>query len=185
MILGFGLFILTQSCNEKLTLDEVVTEEMARNIKVDSLFYGLYFGMTMQDFYDHSFDMNQEGIFFQNNMSAQVIIRYDEDFSVPVDFVFFPDTSFPSIQKINGYMMFRQWSPFTKEYPASKLQEELKEKMEEWYGGRDFIKIAHPKRHWPYAYAKVDGNRKIVLYRSFDDQRVEVVFENLNTTQKE
>ncbi|MFS4418005.1 hypothetical protein [Maribacter sp. 2307ULW6-5] len=180
-----GITALALACNGKPTLAEVEAEELARNVAFDSLFYGLHFGMTMQDFYDHSYDMNQEGIFFQNNMNVEVIIHYDEDFSSPVDFVFFPDTSYPTIQKVDGYMMFRQWAPFTKEYPASKLQEELKEKMEEWYGGREFIKIEHPKGHWPYAYAKVDGNRKIVLYRSFDDQKVEVVFENLNAKHKE
>lgn len=186
--ISFGLvlclLILTHACNRKQSLRKVVAEEMARNVKVDSLFYGLYFGMTLQDFYDHSFEMNQQGIFFQNNMNVEVIIKYDDDFSSPVDFVFFPETFYPTIQKIDGHMMFRQWAPFTKVFTASKLQEEVKEKMEEWYEGRDFIKIAHPKGHWPYAYAKVDGNRKILLYRSFDDQKLEVVFENLMKIKK-
>ena len=181
LALSFIPIMLTQSCKEEQTLEKIEADEMERDVKVDSLFYGIHFGMTMQDFYDHSYDMNQEGVFFQNNMNVEVIIHYDDDFTAPVDFVFFPDTSYPTIQKIDGYMMFRQWAPFTKDYPASKLQGELKEKMEEWYGGREFIKIPHPKGHWPYAYAKVDGNRKIVLYRSFDDQKVEVVFENLST----
>lgn len=182
LVLAIGLLVITGGCDQKQTFEEVVTEELARNVKFDSLFYGLHFNMPMKEFYDHSFDMNQKGIFFQNNMNVEVIIHYDKDFSAPVDFVFFPDTSFPTIQKVDGHMMFRQWAPFNKEYPASKLQEELKKKMEDWYGGRDFIKIKHPKGHWPYAYVKVDGNRKILLYRSFDDQKVEVAFENLDTT---
>jgi hypothetical protein len=175
------LFGLLFGCTQKKTFDEVVAEELGRNVTHDSLFYGLHFNMTMQDFYDHSYVMNQKEIFFQNNMNVEVIVHYEEEFSAPVDFVFFPDTSFPTIQKVRGHMMFRQWAPFTKKYPASKLQEEIKEKMEEWYLGRDFMKIEHPKGHWPYAYAKVDGNRKITLYRSFDDQKVVVIFENLKT----
>ena len=76
--------------------------------------------------------------------------------------------------------MFQHWTPFTKEHSAAVLLEEVIDKMQEWYPGRDFIQIDDPNDLWPYAYAKVDGNRKIVLYRSFDDQKVHAVFENLD-----
>lgn len=173
------------SCNKKQSYKDIVAFEMDRGVKYDSLFNGLYFGMPMDDFYQHSFVMNQKGIFFQNNFNVEVIIYYDDVFSSPVDFVFFPEGSNHTIQKIKGTYVFRKWSPFTKQYNSGTLLEEVKEKLQEFYGGREFIKIKHPQKHWPYAYAKIDGNRKIILSRTFDDQKVEVYFENLEMTYKE
>ncbi len=172
--------ILILACAHRQTYNEVVAEELARKVRFDSLFHGLYFDMPMTEFYEYGYEMNQKGIFFQNAMNVEVIVHYDDEYSSPVDFVFFPDEKYPSIQIIRGYMKYRRWSPFAKDLTAAKLQEEIKEIFEKRYGGRQFMKIVHPEGHWPYAYVKVDGNRKILLYRSFDDQKVELVFENLD-----
>ncbi len=170
-------------CAEKQTYDEIVAEEMASGIKKDSLFHGLYFNMSLRDFYQHCFEMNQKGIFFQNDFNVEIITHYEEDFSAPVDFVFFPEERGPTIQKVIGYMKYSRWAPFSEKYSSGRLLEEVKAELEEWYPGRSFIKIAHPEGHWPYAYVKVDGNRKIMLYRSFEDQKVEMIFENLDTVE--
>ncbi|PXX24009.1 hypothetical protein C7972_11760 [Arenibacter sp. ARW7G5Y1] len=180
LFLAFGTIMLLESCNRKQSLDEIIIHEKERGVKYDSLFHGLYFGMKMKSFYDHCFDMNQKGLFFQNGFNLEVIIKYEKEFSAPVDFVFFPKGPYQTIEKIEGSFMFQHWTPFTKEHSAAVLLEEVIDKMQEWYPGRDFIQIDDPNDLWPYAYAKVDGNRKIVLYRSFDDQKVHAVFENLD-----
>lgn len=174
------ILLLMMGCTGKPSYDELVSRELARGVKVDSLFHGIYFNMTMESFYDHSYKMNQKGIFFQNDLNVEVVVHYDEGYSHPVDFVFFPEGPFRSIQRMRGYMKYQKWSPFTKTLTAKKLQEEVRKNFETQYGGQKFIEIPHPKGFWPTAYVKVDGNRKILLYRSFDDQRVEMEFENLD-----
>lgn len=171
---------LLTGCNNKQSLEDIIKYESESGVKYNNLFHGLYFGMPMDNFYDHCFQMNQKGVFFQNGLNVEVIVKYENEFSAPVDFVFFPQGTYQSIERIDGSFMFQHWSPFSKEYRASGLIEELVEKMQDWYPGRDFVRIDHPKALWPYAYAKVDGNRKIVLYQSFDDQKVHVTYENLD-----
>lgn len=166
-------------CSDQSSYEEVVARELSSGERHDSLFMGIHFNMHMQTFYDHCFEMNQKGLFFKEEGSVNVVWTLEEGFSAPVDFVFFPQGGHTLIQEIKGHMIYKNWTPFTKEFRAGKLQEELKAEMERWYGGRPFIKVEHPLDYWPYSYLKVDGNRKIHLYRSFDDSKVEVVFEDL------
>ena len=177
--------IMCTHCAESPSYEEIVARELSSGERHDSLFMGIHLNMHMQTFYDHCFEMNQKGLFFKKPGSVDVMYTFEEDFSAPVEFVFFPHGGHVLIQEVRGHMIYKKWTPFTKEFNAEKLQEELKEKMEEWYGGRPFIKMDHPQGYWPYSYVKIDGNRKIQLYRSFDDSKVEVVFENLDRRWKE
>jgi len=65
------------------------------------------------------------------------------------------------------------------EYFASKLLPKVKRKIEEWYGGRLFIKIPGPKQSIGDAYAKIDGNRQILLWSDIDNRRVRILFSDL------
>jgi len=148
--------------------------------RYDSLFMGIYLSMPMQDFYDHAYELNQQKIFFKNPGSTDIRYTYETEFRSPVHFVFFPRGGHQTVQKISGHMYYENWSPFSKAFNAGRLQEEVKAFMEAKYGGSPFKKEEHPKRYWPYSYVKTDGNRKIHLYRSFDDSKLQVVFENLD-----
>jgi len=171
--------VLCIQCAESPSYEEVVDRELSSGERHDSLFMGIHLNMHMQTFYDHCYDLNQKRVFFKKEGSVNVQYTFQKAFSSPVDFVFFPQGGHTLIQKVKGYMIFQKWAPFTNEFTAGKLQEQLKEEMESWYGGRPFIQVEHPLGYWPYSYVKVDGNRKIQLYRSFDDSKVEVVFEDL------
>ena len=174
-----GLWLLVAACNNRTSYAELVSQELARESAVDSLLLGLYFDMPMERFFSYCFEMNQKGVFFQYGGRSQVLHTYEHEFSTPVDFVFFPVGGHAAIQQLEGTMTFKNWAPFSKEFTAGKLQEEVKVFLEKQLGGRPFIQVDHPQGYWPYAYVKVDSNRKILLYRSFDDQKVHLVFENL------
>lgn len=166
-------------CRNEPNYAGLVAQELARAAQVDQLVLGLHFNMPMETFFRYCFEMNQQGLFFQNQGDAQVLYTYQEEFGTPVDFVFFPVGGHQSIQELEGAMTYQSWAPFTRDFTAEKLQQEVIRYFEKELGGRSFIPIDHPLQYWPKAYVKLDANRKILLYRSFDDRQLHIVFENL------
>jgi len=173
------LFLINSCADDLSPYEKLVVREKNSGERHDSVFMGVYLEMPMQQFYDHCFELNQRGVFYKNPGSVDVRYTFEDEFSSPVVFVFFPEGGHQSIQKVKGQMFYKNWAPFAKKFAAEYLQEELKEKMESWYPGNSFLRVPHPHGYWPYSYVKVDGNRKIHLFRSFNDGKVEVVFENL------
>ena len=176
-----GLFFLVcAGCVEETSYEDILKQELSRGVVRDSLFYGLRFNMTWEEFYDHSFEMNQKEVFFQNGMNLEVQIKLKEGFKHPVIFNFFPVSTNNLINQVDGKFQYQNWAPFNDTFSARHLEKELACNMEKWYGGRTFIEIPHPKKYWKHALAKIDGNRQITLMRAFDDSYVEVKFEDLN-----
>ena len=176
-----GLFFLVAAgCVEGGSYEDILKQELARGVSHDSLFYGLSFNMTWEEFYDHSFEMNQKGIFFQNGMNLEVQIRLEEGFKHPVILNFFPVSDVSNlINGIDGKFQYQNWAPFNDTFSGRALEKELARNLEKWYGGRAFMQIPHPQKYWEHALVKIDGNRQITLMRAFDDSYVEVKFEDL------
>lgn len=177
-VLACMLFI---GCSKSYEYNEILEEEMARGIRYDSLFYGLHFNMTSQQFFEHCFEMNQQGIFFQNNMNSEVQIMFNDEFKYPVVFNFFPNLEKSLIQELRGHFFYKNWNGYDKNYSAQSLQLELVTAMEKWYGGRPFIKVSHPQKYIGDAYVKIDGNRRITLYNNVDSRKVEVWYTDLSS----
>ena len=63
------LFVLI-ACSEDSDMDKynkLVKKELASNKRVDSIFFGIYFGMTQKNFFMHCWEMNKKGIFTDGN----------------------------------------------------------------------------------------------------------------------
>ena len=176
-----GLFFLVcVDCVGEASYEDILKQELSQGVTRDSLFYGLRFNMTWEEFYNHSFEMNQQGIFFQNGMNLEVQVKLEEGFKYPVLFNFFPVSAGNDlINRIDGKFQYQNWAPFNDAFSGGILEKELARNMEKWYGGRAFIEIPHPKKFWKHALVKIDGNRQIMLMRAFDDSYVEVKFEDL------
>lgn len=181
LIIFIALAVILGACRQDVSYATLVSRELARDAQADSLWLGLRFNMTMEEFFIYCFNQNQKGEFFQNSGSSEVIYTFKGEFKAPVDYVFFPAGGNASIQQLEGTMVYQSWAPFTKEFTAEHLQEEVIRYLEAQYGGRPFLAIDHPEGFWPQAFVKVDANRKILLYRSFDDRKLHVVFENLRS----
>lgn len=175
-----GVSTWLSGCSKSNEYYAILEEEVGSGMRYDSLFYGLHFNMTSPQFYDHCFEMNQQGIFFQNNMNAEVQIVFNEEFEYPVVFNFFPNLEKSLIQELRGHFYYKNWNGFNKKFSAGNLQLELVTTMEKWYGGRPFIKVSHPQEFIGDAYVKIDGNRRITLYNNIDSRKVEVWYTDLN-----
>src|SRR6187551_1258365 len=62
------------------TYKKLVKKELATGKRVDSLFFGIRFGMTRKEFYAHCWELNKKGLFTdgQNNMAVLYKLNHNE-----------------------------------------------------------------------------------------------------------
>ena len=59
-VLIAGLIIY--GCSPRSKYESRLTHELASGVRYDSLFMGIYLGMSEQDFYTHCWMLNREGL---------------------------------------------------------------------------------------------------------------------------
>lgn len=162
-LLALGLFL--QACESEYS--KTVKRELKSGVVHEDLILGMKLGQTQKEFYDHCWQLNKEKIVSQGpgNRFARHYMLLDSTAQDPekIDMLFYG--IFDEAKIMNGMhmkMSYTKWSPGRKEYQAAALLEDLKKKYKKEYGGNPFLEIKIGKD--VTAYAKVDGNRQILLY---------------------
>lgn len=181
MYFGFFIGLITiSSCSEKIKFEELVSNELAKEIRYDSLIYGIHFGMTDEEFAIYCADMNRKKIFMPNHNGSAVSLELQDGFNEPVYIEFFPRFEIGGkITKMEALLNYRDFSYYNKNHGIENLITETKTNFEKGYGGNKFIEMPHENKLLKYQYIKIDGNRKIVLSPNFDGQKLNVEFEDL------
>lgn len=186
--LKFGLLsllsvLLLLSCRDKVSLEAMQSNELAKGVRYDSLVHGIHFGMSMEDFTRHCAQMNRNKVFMPNSQGNAVRVIFIEGFREPVHFEFFPDQNpTQTLVRLIGALRYESFSYYDKKYAIENLIEEAILFFENSYGGNEFIAIQHENVLLESKFVKIDGNRMITLSPTFDGQVVEVVFEDLSKT---
>ena len=181
VLIGFS--ILLTGC-WKTEYTRLVERELSKGVQVDSLFLGLRFGMTRQEFFDHCMDLNRQHLTTVGYKNSSVLYTLTYDSAVTIDMHFFPDFKEEKIYKMPTIFTYKNWSPFDRNTQSDSLLVKVKGILEEWYGS-GFIKVEKDEGK-DFAFVKVDGNRQIVLFRE-NDMDVKAVFTDLlveNKTKK-
>ena len=166
-LLSIGVFFT--ACESEYS--RTVKSELKTGVVHEDLILGLKIGQTQKEFYDHCWQLNKAKIVHQGpgNRFARQYILLDSTAqdAKKVDMLFYG--IFDQAKVMHGMhmiMSYVAWSPWAKEYQATILLEELKKKYLREYAGNPFIEITIDEDI--KAYAKVDGNRQIILYPSSD-----------------
>ena len=175
VVLLMSAFLLTQ-CDRVKSYEQLVEKEMASDIRNDTLFLGIYFGMSSEDFYKHCWTLNKNGTLKDGfgNMTAAYKI---DQLKYPAHFEFYPTFNDDKIHAMPAYVHYDAFAPWNHDLSAINLLEETKSMMEDWYDVT-FYPIV-PRTIFGKAYVSISGNRKIVIYYSLEN-RVEIVYTNLN-----
>lgn len=171
------LFVLTIliliSCEQKSEYERLVERELNKNVRHDSLFLGYEFGMEKENFFDHSWQLNQQKL-----ITGGTYVEYKiDELSHSVTMRFFPEFQDDKIYKMPIEVQYDSWAPWNKHLVSDSLIVELVDMYEEIYGP-GFIQTIHPdvgKQAW----IKVDGNRRISIYRE-DDMKARIEFLDLS-----
>ena len=176
LLLFLGLIAITLSCQKKSEYHKLVEKELASGLRHDSLFFGIYLGMSSRDFYAHCWKLNKQGLIRQGAGNTSVYHQI-KDFDYPAGMDFYPTFYEGKIVEMPLIFAYDGWAPWNKHLHAKHLKVEVLALMKKWYGP-DFIEVKKPGPFGGNAFVKVDGNRRISIYE-MDDSRVMVNFVDL------
>jgi len=174
---GLTLILLGSSlagCNSPSGYHSQLSQELSRNVRYDSLFFGITLGMTKKDFYSTCWELNKQGVFHQGTRNTTVLYKV-EDLGPQIDMDFYPNFTDEKIIEMPVYFKYAGWAPWNKHLSADSLQLHLIPLLEQWYGpGFMPIRLANQ----PAAYVKIDGNRRILLTIE-DEINVKALFSDM------
>jgi len=179
----FIILFMLMACSEDSDMDKynrLVKKELAHNKRLDSIFFGFYFGMTQKDFFTHCWDMNKKGIFTDGNDhmgNMSVLYKLRKELKYQASMNFYPEFNDSTIWKMKVNIHYDGWMPWNKHMSADSLLPDVASMYKKWYSdGNSFIQINEKTRG--ILYVKVDGNRRITIGK-YDDVLVKVEFTDM------
>lgn len=162
-------------CEEKTEYEKILDRELSSKIEKDSLFLGYELGMSREQFYKRSWNLNQKRLVKQGGNNQSVMYNLEE---LPHSAVmyFSPEFQKEQIYQMKVQIQYKGWAPWNKDLSADSLQIDVLNMLKRWYGN-GFIKINSDKSD--PIYVKVDGNREIRLTVSKKNASVWIYFTDL------
>lgn len=178
-----AVIILFVACkqNEMQQYNDLVQKELASGKRVDTLFYGVAFGMDLKQFYKHCWDLNRQGIFTDGTNNRAILYKLNNgELKYDASMNFFPEMAGDKIYKMQATFQYNAWAPWNKHMNADSLLPDVLNFYRKWYNnGNAFMEINDAEKG--KIYVKVDGNRRITIGR-FDDRIVKVDYTDLSVT---
>jgi hypothetical protein len=179
-VLIFSMLIIVAGCSDDnfKTYKKMEAKELASGKRNDSLFTGIYLGMTSKDFYVHCWQLNKAGVFTDgvNNTSVLYHLKNGE-LKYLASMNFYPDFNNDKIYKMRATFNYDAYAPWNKNMSADFLLSDVLKLFKKWYpNGNPFLIIEDKNRG--NIYVKVDGNRRITVGK-YDDLRVKVDYTDL------
>jgi hypothetical protein len=162
--------------------DKLVKTELAKGVRVDSLFLGIRFGMTSKAFYGYCWELNKKGIISDGSNNTMVLYKIDSGLRFPASMNFYPDFYDNKVANMRVTFQYNAWAPWNKAQFSDSLLPDVLQLYKKWYpGGNDFIEMTDKDKRT--VYVKVDGNRRLLLGK-FDDMIVKAEFTDLLEEEK-
>jgi hypothetical protein len=183
--LFFGIALLISGCDNSGIgkYNALVANELKTGRRVNSIFFGIYLGMTSKAFFTHCWELNKQGVFTDGTNNMYVLHKLNKgELKYPAAMNFYPDFFEGKIADMRVLFQYDGWAPWNKQYFSDKLLPDVLQFYKRLYpDGNPFIKIENDKKGT--IYVKVDGNRSITIGRH-DDMVVKVAITDLITERK-
>jgi hypothetical protein len=165
-LVTFLIFIcIISGCSPKAKYDRRLKHELTSGVRYDSLFMGIYLGMPEKDFYLHCWQLNRKGLIRQGESNTTVYYKLKNQLKYPAAMDFYPKFMQGRIYEMPVKFKYIGWAPWNKNLTSDKLQHNLVKWYEKTYG-KGFIEVRHPLHGT--AFVKVDGNRRISIFKESD-----------------
>jgi hypothetical protein len=176
IVLTIIVALMVGGCTPAKKYEHRLKRGLASGIRYDSLFMGLSFGMSEDEFFDACWELNRDSLVKQGmaNMSVQYAMK--DELKYPATMNFYPVFAEDKIVQMPVRFIYNGWAPWNKELSANNLALDVKHWYEGIYG-KGFITVTHPFRG--DAYTKIDGNRRITIYID-SDQYVWGIFTDMS-----
>ena len=182
----FVLIIITivfLGCNLASPYGDLINRELKSGKQINDLIMGFKFGMSKDQYYDICTKLNKSKVITSGgrNFSPERILFPKNSQGKKIKMSFFG--TFDDQRILNGFDIrfnYLGWSSWNKEYQSSVLIEEIKDSILNWFPGNHFLNVEF-KEIKKETFAKVDGNRRIVLY-TLDSKDVALKIDNLTNS---
>ena len=178
MTILFGMFValvFLLGCDSASQYRRLVQNQLESGVQNDTIFHGVHFGMTSDEYYDHISKLGHQGIVSQGgDMSVLYEIK---DFDTPIDMNFVAEYINDSIQEMRIKYSYSSWAPWNDRTTDERLWKDVMKLYKDQYG-KDFIKVKSDRSIRP-ALVWVKGNQRISLFQN-QENRVDGRITNLN-----
>lgn len=176
------IFVGCSRNKDKNSYTELVKSELASGKRYDSIFFGIYLGMTGKEFFRHCWEMNKKGLFTDGRGNTAVLYRLNHnELKYPASMNFYPEMDQGKINKMSVLFQYDAWAPWNKDLFSDSLLPDVLNLYNKWYvNGNPFINFGKKENS---IYVKVDGNRRITI-RKQNDMDVKVEYIDLLAEQK-
>lgn len=172
-----NIFILNGCKNDgTLNYQKLIETELSKNSREDELLYGLRFGMTKEEFYDHCRRMNKNGLFFNSAGNAAVVCRIQDEFKSPVKVSFYPEFIDNKIYKLPAIINYEAFAPWNKNLFADSLVADLLQFFNKKFGQAPLLQMTDPNNK--NVFVRVDANRRITITKK-DERETIIEFTDL------
>ncbi|NNL17041.1 MAG: hypothetical protein HKO81_10425 [Flavobacteriaceae bacterium] len=178
VVLCFAFIACDQSEYSKL-----VKTEMSKDIVHDTLFFGMNFGQSKQEFFDKCWKLNAKGLV--SHGPSNDFVKHDlplpegANLTQSIRMLFYG--IFNEERRMTGMNVqysYNAWSLWNKDLQPEKLLPIVKDTIMKWFPGNDFIKVKIEKDEKDLL-VKVDGNRRIIIKPIDDKREVKVRIDDL------
>ncbi|MBT8219526.1 MAG: hypothetical protein KJP00_06870 [Bacteroidia bacterium] len=158
---AFLVCIMTLFSCQQTEYERLVQSELAKNIRLDTIFMGSYFGQSSDEFYKICWELNKKGLIGHGpkNMNVQYRMKVEEGSDILM--LYYPvfDES-KKIKKMDMEFSYEGWAPWNEQYQADQLVPVVKDSLMQWYGGNEFFEF---DTNGEKIFVKIDGNRRISM----------------------
>lgn len=173
ILCSFLFFLFLISCSSNSDYQSMVERGLQSDVRNDSLFLSYYFGMSNDDFYDESWQLNR-----QEMITGLVDVEYQlQDLKGPATMKFFPEFKNDVIVRMPVTIGYDAWAPWNEEFWPERLVEDLIVYYGEVYGA-EFREVYVPEIE-RRVQVSIHGNREIRIYKN-SETTVMVDFRDLN-----
>ncbi len=172
-ILWLGILLFGASAC-KTDYEKLVARELESGFRQDSLFLGLYLGMSSKDFYAHCWKLNKDQVIKQGSSNISVLYKLT-DLKDTADMNFYPTFENDSIYEMLAHVNYRGWAPWNTQLSNDTLVHDVTRMLSKWYGG-DFLRIDFPDVGT--VWVTMHKNRRILVSKD-GESAVKVLFTDM------
>jgi len=169
--------IIFPGCSPRSRYEKRLKHELSTGVRCDSLFMGMYLGMTDKDFYIKCWQLNGKHLVKQGPGNTTVEYIMNNELKYKATMNFYPKFLDGKIVEMPVKYAYAGWAPWNRKLSSDLLEKDLLRYYKSIYG-QGFISVRNRTRG--IAYIKIDGNRRITIYKN--DPYVWAVFRDLTVS---
>jgi len=176
LLISIVLYVITFSCNKGTTASSDYDEAL------DDIVMGVYFGMEQKDFFDHCWELNQEGKTGHGTIGNMVMYPDSLNFDPKVIVNFYPKFEKNVISEMPFIFYFKAWAPWNKkELTQEKLYQQVIKFFEKKY---DTTLEKQDAPNGKHLHLKQMGSVMVRVYKDIDEMKVNADIRHLKYMQK-